>query len=1506
MSVMSNDSVGKIKGLCALTKSNFLDWIQHVGDMLLAIDHADAGDMWDDYLWVVDPNNIQPDPITRDWQDSSTPTLKKLKPLHNLAWAKIRNSLDPITFKSTVDVKRSVPKLLRHLRNRWNNGSTEDRNGVRETFTQMKLEQFSDIEEFVIQFKAQLSTMRDLGIKMADSDLDVLFCFNKALPKAWATITMVAAAQQLGFEAATEFYISQAKQDSTLPGSISKGPKGSHAVHWGKANNDNTSNDVCRQFARGHCPRGNTCKYKHVALPGGNASHGSHGNHGGNKNGGGHNKGAQRSAGKKFEGDCRFCGKKGHKESDCYAKKRDQAGKDSSHKTDDAKTDGNASHTTTDGNKDAPATWIDGFAYSFVPDVQEITLAMRKALKEVAHTDNGLLLVLDGASTIGVVEDETLCVDIQDVNLFVKVGGNGKPHLVVCKKIGILPIDTTTDGRRIRVNLPVRIIPGFGVNIIPECHFLQHIGYSVNKTGNHVEIMAPDGKAVLRGEALKYDSSWLFYIKVGVNSRKFTDKALVCQTVSTTIVPASSLPVPSFIPMSYTMEIPDGETERNALLPLGDFPESLVYKTDQDLIKLLTLHHQRNGHRNLRDCALQLGVQVPSNMPPCISCIKCKAKRQPLTGSSGIHFSPRAGHTIAWDHAGPFAMKTLGGNNIMSLKVDVFSGLLFIDMTNSTGSATDEWIEFVLRQEADRGKQMVSQMITDSAPYFESNKLIAFNKAKGIVHVQSPPYTQELNGLAERSIGTILGMAKTAMDAANAPPSFAGECLIAMGYVANRNLHKTGGRLSRLEKWEGRLLPNQRDKLRVWGSAAFVLLDYGPRGKIGPIGKLAPNSQLHFLAGYDPYEMGYRCFALPGFKLRTALHIQSIEGLMPLVTKLNIQLEDFLTPGQAKYYQQAMLEVNTDQPEPLCLPEKRGDRVRIPSRAALEAIAAGAPEAPDVADDVVNMAKQVDQLDQIYVTWYETVLNTSGSVSAHEALATDFKLVSPALNREVLSHLKNGTLGPALDSIPAGHKAIPFDCIFKLKRDGRPKCRGIIKGFHLKRGIDYNETYAPVPCLSIMRFFFAWSAYLNWEIKQGDVHTAFLTADMDTEIYVKVPNWFKVDATGTEPGYTVRRLLKAIPGIPQGPRLFYKKTNPIFRGLELLQCTSEYCLYYCPVRKIYLVIWVDDLFTFFPTTSMEPAAKLWKGLQKDLDLDDWQDIGDCLSGMVKRDRPNRILSVSQETGIRKLLEHASPNLQNTASTPMVANTKLSKKDCPSPEEAAVMVDGQHWYRWVIASFIWFANYTRPDWAYPVSKLCKYMHNPGHTHIVALKHLLRHACGTQNVGLVYDFSGYKNQGNQPKINGFYDASHADDLDTRKSTTAYVFLLGDCPISWHTKLNTVLTTSTNHSEYCAAAKAAREAKWWEKVCTEIGFAHCVKPVDLFSDSKGSIAMTYNPVLRSASKHVDLADHYVREQQELGTITTTWVSTKHMLADALTKALAHIDFSRHAGKLVAVVLP
>jgi hypothetical protein len=268
----------------------------------------------------------------------------------------------------------------------------------------------------------------------------------------------------------------------------------------------------------------------------------------------------------------------------------------------------------------------------------------------------------------------------------------------------------------------------------------------------------------------------------------------------------------------------------------------------------------------------------------------------------------------------------------------------------------------------------------------------------------------------------------------------------------------------------------------------------------------------------------------------------------------------------------------------------------------------------------------------------------------------------------------------------------------------------------------------------------------------------------------------------------------------------------------------------------------------------------------------------------------------------KLLEKTDMLDCSLEHTPMASNLSLTKMDCPTEAEAVAMTELQRWFRSAAASMIYFCTWTRPDLSYAVSKLCKFMHNPGQVHVTALKRVLRYIKGTVNKGLIFDFGNSKQV--KTGVYGYYDASHADCPDTRKSTLAHVFFFEGCPIMWHTKLHSLVTTSTNHSEYCAAAKAGREAKWLETLFSSVGLETFVHPIDLFSDSKGSIAMTYNPVQRAASKHVDLADHYARELQELGIITITYVNTKEMIADLLTKALGRPAFEYLASELINTI--
>ena len=1484
-----------------MTRDNYLTWKELIKDFILALDHDDAADIWQAFIWVASPGD-QDDPADKDYQDATNAPAKKLRVQHNKAFKFIRSSLSRPVFDTTVGVETSVPKLLRHLRAYWNDGTVTDRDSLRMDYLGLQLDNFDDFEAYTTAFKNQVRTMREHKLGMVHADEDVLFQFNKSLPPAWSVHKGISTATGHTFLQALSYYRNMAKSDSSLPGALKPKDIKAKVVYNISSTTDSISTETCRNFARGKCQRGSSCKYAHPAQPDAG------------------------SGGSTPSTKCGYCDKIGHKLADCWKKKKDEKR--------DEKPDADSTHAAAEQTTAAVGeVSIDGVAFMTTDHIRTTCdVAVNFNTDEVkaklaAHHISGegrrLVMVLDGASTVGIIQDESLCTNVTDVDTHIKTGGEGKPTLVHCKRQGFLPIDNTVDGRRVQMLLPVKIIPGFGVDVIPECFFLKK-GYGINKLGPKAEIRTPNGMVVLRANALCHDNSWLFYVSLNCAADKLPSRqAMLVQnqerrkqqqqrqaaasTLATSAVVTSydvsqayfqceTLPygeLPPNIHYTHVLTADVGERECEALLPIWskNFERCYAARPQTDVVKQIQLWHKRKGHENNKEVASSLQMALPANMPPCLSCLKAKSKRQPLTGGGDpIHDGIRPGYAWACDHAGPFPLKTWGGNNLFSLKVDVHSGKLAPKMTNSTGTFHEEWTSHVLRLEAHFGKQMVAQMITDFAPYFEDRKTARFNSSKGIIHVRSPPYTQELNGLVERTLGTLLAMTRTSLDFSGAPERSFGECIMAMCYTLDRRHHRQGGRLTRLEKWYGRLLPRQHDRLRVWGCAAYCHLDYGGRGKIGNVGKLDPRAELFMLVGYDPNGMGYRIASLPGFKIRTSVHLTFVEDFFPCRTTVPKQVQTFMTPDQ-----QDRAEHHAQQDSKQ---DERPRREWHPSPEALEHLAAGDAAPPDV--------NFIEKLGDVHPFYFDTVFATTTCPSSiPKALAGSEALAwSKSLDSEVTQHEKNETFGPAIDpkDLPPGIKAIPFDCVLAEKRDGRKKVRGIVKGFRMTQGLDYNETFAPVPCISILRFFFALAAKLDWEIKQGDVNTAFLCAEMDAVVYVAVPNWFMVGANGSETGYTIRQLRKGVPGIPQGSRLFHKKSHKIYTGPEihLIQCKSEFCLYFCAKRCIYLIVWVDDIFIFFPTAATKEATAIWTHLQTQLDLDEWQDIDDCLACIVRRDRANRVLWLTQQPAIEKLLLRNNLLEAKDKDTPMTAGLKLSKKQCPSAEQAAVMAALQHWYRSVAASLIYIMNWTRPDIAFAVSKLCKFMQNPGNDHIMALKRLLRYVKATKDYGLKFDFSPASLHA-KCGVYGYYDASHADCLDTLKSTMAHVFFFFGCPLSWHTKLHTYITTSTNHSEYCAAAKAAREAKWWDTTLVQIGFGRFVGPIDLFSDSMGAIAMTYNPVQRAASKHVDLADHYAREQQERGTITVSYVGTKDMTADILTKALAFNDFKRHAEKLV-----
>ena len=126
--------------------------------------------------------------------------------------------------------------------------------------------------------------------------------------------------------------------------------------------------------------------------------------------------------------------------------------------------------------------------------------------------------------------------------------------------------------------------------------------------------------------------------------------------------------------------------------------------------------------------------------------------------------------------------------------------------------------------------------------------------------------------------------------------------------------------------------------------------------------------------------------------------------------------------------------------------------------------------------------------------------------------------------------------------------------------------------------------------------------------------------------------------------------------------------------------------------------------------------------------------------------------------------------------PVSPTVRLSKADCRDRAPG----DREHaWYRSVVMSLNHAQNWTRPDLAFLTSKAAKFMQAPGEPHMRMSRRGVCYLRGKTNLGLMYDF---RRPPLRTGLYGFFDASHADDVDTRRSTLAYVFFFLGCAISW----------------------------------------------------------------------------------------------------------------------------
>lgn len=173
------------------------------------------------------------------------------------------------------------------------------------------------------------------------------------------------------------------------------------------------------------------------------------------------------------------------------------------------------------------------------------------------------------------------------------------------------------------------------------------------------------------------------------------------------------------------------------------------------------------------------------------------------------------------------------------------------------------------------------------------------------------------------------------------------------------------------------------------------------------------------------------------------------------------------------------------------------------------------------------------------------------------------------------------------------------------------------------------------------------------------------------------------------------------------------------------------------------------------------------------------------------------------------------------------------------------------------------------------------------HWIAAKRVLKYLKTTADYSIRFDG---KRKG---ELIGFADASWASEVDSRLSTTGYVFFLNGSVVSWKSKRQLTVATSSTEAEYMALYSATQMVIWLRQLLGDLGHAPCMETT-IYEDNQGCIALARNPVFHSRTKHIDIKFHFLREKIEKGVMKLKYKPTNEMIADGFTKELGR---TKHA---------
>ncbi|CAJ2668206.1 unnamed protein product [Trifolium pratense] len=883
------------------------------------------------------------------------------------------------------------------------------------------------------------------------------------------------------------------------------------------------------------------------------------------------------------------------------------------------------------------------------------------------------------------------------------------------------------------------------------------------------------------------------------------------------------------------------------------------------------LWHCRYGHLNLKGLNILTKKSMVKGLPAlqetaetCESCIIGKQHRDSIPKTSNWRATERL-QLIHSDICGPINPTSNGGSRYFITFTDDFSRKTWTYPLIEKSSALSTFKKFKAIVEKESSCQ-IECLRTDRGGEFTSNEFNDFCSQHGIKRQLTAAYTPQQNGVSERKNRTILNMVRSMLTERGVPKRFWPEAVIWATYVLNRSPTMSVKEVTPEEAWS-KVKPAVH-YFKIFGCVAYAHVSDTQRKKLDSKSikciHLGVSEESKAYKLYDPANKriivsrdvifdeskGWEMKDNKPAKVQTT-NLDDIEALSNNDERDQMNNDESVEVGESSQQTPDVEHVSDTESSDEDL---HGNPIISPRPR----------RPPGWMRDYVTGQEQIEDngLHNLAVFCNDDP-DTYEEAAKHEVWRK-------AMDQEIEAIEKNGTW--ELTELPEGSKRIGVKWIFKTKynENGKVekyKARLVAKGYSQQHGVDYREVFAPVARWDTIRCILALSASKRWKVYQLDVKSAFLHGKY------------------TNDKYKVYKLKKALYGLKQAPRAWYNKIESYFVQESFTKCPYEHTLFIKHERegKILIVsLYVDDL--IYTGNDEEMFESFKRSMKSKFAMTDLGKMRYFLGVEIKQ--AEKGIFIYQQKYAQDILIRFGMENCNKVCSPIVTGCKLTKN------EGGKLVNATE-YRQMIGCLMYLLA-TRPDLAFSVCLVARYMDRPTELHLAAVKRILRYLKGTINLGILYQ----RNQG-ELKLQGWTDSDYAGDLDGRKSTSGYVFMYGNGPISWSSKKQAIVTLSTTEAEFVAAASSACQAVWLRRILDQLGQTQVGETV-ILCDNSSSIKLSKNPVLHGKCKHIDVRYHFLRDLTKEKIVELEHCSTQDQIADIMTKALKLESFCKLRDRL------